>query len=358
MLHVRVLATLILALAAAAAANAAPRQFRSVPAQGPLAAGRQSIIESLKTTTIGSTVDASNGDQNPYGLAIAPAGDGKIAAGDLVVCNFNDALNIQGLGTTIEVLKPYPGAAPRRLIADPRLTGCAAIAMGGAAPWVAALDANDNPIVSPSGKSIDPLNTYPWTGAWGEGFVAGPHSPSAFYESNANDGSIVRINLSSPFTFEKIATGLPVNHGVPGSILAPSGLTYDAVRDVLYIVDGASNSVFEIREPAQVHTGGLTYTPHGFTGPSAPHGRLLYAGNPLNGPISAALLFNGDLVVGNTGDNRLVELSPSGRVLGTRLVDGGVAGAIFGIAASGTSAQTTRVYFNDDNDNTVKRLAH
>jgi len=358
MLHVRVLATLILALAAAAAANAAPRQFRSVPAQGPLAAGRQSIIESLKTTTIGSTVDASNGDQNPYGLAIAPAGDGKIAAGDLVVCNFNDALNIQGLGTTIEVLKPYPGAAPRRLIADPRLTGCAAIAMGGAAPWVAALDANDNPIVSPSGKSIDPLNTYPWTGAWGEGFVAGPHSPPAFYESNANDGSIVRINLSSPFTFEKIATGLPVNHGVPGSILAPSGLTYDAVRDVLYIVDGASNSVFEIREPAQVHTSGLTYTPHGFTGPSAPHGRLLHAGNPLNGPISAALLFNGDLVVGNTGDNRLVELSPSGRVLGTRLVDGGVAGAIFGIAASGTSAQTTRVYFNDDNDNTVKRLAH
>ncbi len=85
---------------------------------------------------------------------------------------------------------------------------------------------------------------------------------------------------------------------------------------------------------------------------------LFYAGNPLNAPISAALLFNGDLVVGNTGDNRLVELAPSGHVLGTRLVDGGVAGAIFGIAASGTSADTTRIYFNDDNDNTVKRLAH
>ncbi len=358
MLHVRVLATLTLALAAAAAANAAPRQFRTVPAPGPLAAPGQSVIESLKMRTIGSTVDAANGDQNPYGLAIAPAGGGNIAAGDLVVCNFNDGLNIQGLGTTIEVLKPYPGATPRRLIADPRLTGCAAIAMGGAAPWVAALDANDNPIVSPSGKIIDPLNTYPWTGAWGEAFLAGPRTPPAFYESNANDGSIVRINLNSPFTFEKIATAFPVNHGVPGSILAPSGLTYDAVRDVLYIVDGASNSVFEIREPARVHTGGITFTPHGFTGPSARHARLLYAGNPLNAPISAALLYNGDLVVGNTGDNRLVELGPAGYVLGTRVVDAGTAGAIFGIAASGTSAQTTRVYFNDDNDNTVKRLAH
>ncbi|MBC5800481.1 MAG: hypothetical protein GIX03_00250 [Candidatus Eremiobacteraeota bacterium] len=358
MLHVRVLATLLCALVAATAANAAPRPFRAVPPSGAFAASGQSVIASLRISTIGSTVDASNGDQNPYGLTIAPAGDGKIAAGDLVLCNFNDGLNIQGLGTTIEVLKPYPGATPRRLIADPRLTGCAAIAMGGAAPWVAALDANDNPIVSPTGKILDPLNTFAWTGPWGQAFVAGPHSPPAFYESNANDGSIVRINLSSPFTFEKIATGFPVNHGVPGSILAPSGLTYDAVRDVLYIVDGDTNSVFEIREPARVHTGGIAYTPHGFIGPAAGHGRLLHAGNPLNAPISAALLFNGDLVVGNTGDNRLVELSPAGSVLGTRLVDAGTAGALFGIAASGTSADTTRVYFNDDNDNTVKRLAH
>ncbi len=312
MLHVRVIATLTLAVAAAAAANAAPRQFRAVPSSGSLAARGQSVIESLKQVTIGSTVDVSNGDQNPYGLAIAPAGGGKIAAGDLVVCNFNDALNIQGLGTTIEVLKPYPGATPRRLIADPRLTGCAAIAMGAADPWVAALDANDNPIVSPSGQIISALNTYPWTGPWGQTFVAGPDTPPAFYESNANDGSIVRIDLTTPFAFDKIATGFPVNHGVPGSILAPSGLTYDAARDVLYIVDGASNSIFEIREPARVHTGGITFTPHGFGGPSAAHARLLYAGNPLNAPISAALLFNGDLVVGNTGDNRLVELSPAG----------------------------------------------
>jgi hypothetical protein len=319
------------------------------------------VIGSLKTiATIGSTVDPHNGDQNPYGLTIAPpviTPVKGIAPGDLVVCNFNDSFNIQGLGTSIEVLSPTLGAKPRQLIADPRLTGCAAIAIGGAAPWVAALDANDNPIVSPQGVLVTALNTFAWTGAWGEAFVSGPKSPSAFYESNANDGSIVRINLGSPFTFETILTGFPVNHGVPGSILAPSGLTYDPNRDVLYIVVGAVNALVAIHNPATIHTGGIVL--HGGipSGPDASRIRLVFRGAPLNAPISAALLFNGDIVVGNTGNNRLLEFTPEGRLVGSRLLDAGATGALFGIAASGTSAATTRIYFNDDNENTVKVLA-
>src|ERR1700730_7437972 len=48
------------------------------------------LAELTKTTTIGSTVP-SNGDQNPYGLDIAPANAGLLHRGDLVVGNFNDA---------------------------------------------------------------------------------------------------------------------------------------------------------------------------------------------------------------------------------------------------------------------------
>ena len=113
--------------------------------------------------TIGSTVDPLNGDQNPYGLTISPAGGGAINQGDLVICNFNDAANIQGLGTTIDLLSPVPGSKPRHLIADPHLTGCAAIAMGSSAPWIAALDANDNPIVSGGGQLVSPINNFAWT---------------------------------------------------------------------------------------------------------------------------------------------------------------------------------------------------
>jgi hypothetical protein len=316
------------------------------------------VITSLKhIATIGSTVDPINGDQNPYGLTVAPAGGTLVAAGDLVVCNFNDALNIQGLGTTLEVLKPVIGAKPKRLIADPRLTGCAAIAMGGSAPWVAALDANDNPIVSGGGTFLSAINNYPWTGPWGQAFAgASGWSAAAFYESNANDGSIVRINLTSPFTFEKIVTGFSVNHGVPGSILAPSGLTYDSKRDVLYIVDGNANRVVAIDSPENIHTGGIVVKPAGFGGPSAASAHVVFAGSPLAAPISAALLFNGHLVVGNTRNNGLVEIAPGIGVVGERPLDSGAPGALFGIAATGTSVATTRIYYNDDNTNTVRVL--
>jgi len=321
--------------------------------------GNGGVIGSLKTiATIGSTIDPLNGDQNPYGLTIAPAGGGSINQGDLVVCNFNDKANIQGLGRTIVLLAPTPGSSPRHLSNDPHLTGCAAIAMGGSSPWVAALDANDNPIVSPSGPVVDPINNFGWTGPWGQVFVSGPKSPAAaFYESNTNDGSIVRINLNSPFTFDKIATGFPVNHGVPGGILAPSGLTYDPKLDILYVVDGAVNALITISNPATIPNGGIVVKNGYIGGPFASRAKILFTGAPLNAPISAALLFNGDVVVGNTGNNVLYEFTPAGKIVGSKVLDTGVAGALFGIAASGTSPATTRIYFNDDNSNTVKVLS-
>jgi hypothetical protein len=346
--------------ACALAASTAGVAFAARPALAVTVAPSSGVIGSLHTiATIGSTIDPVNGDRNPYGLTIAPAAGGMINAGDLVVCNFNDSLNIQGLGTTIDLLAPVAGSKPRHLIADPRLTGCAAIAMGSANPWIAALDANDNPIVSGQGQLVTPINNFGWTGPWGQVFVAGPKSPAAaFYESNTNDGSIVRINLGSNFTFDTIATGFPVNHGVPGSILAPSGLTYDAQRDVLYVVDGAVNALIAISNPATIPNGGIVVRNGYIGGPDRARVKILFRGAPLAAPISAALLFDGHIVVGNTANNRLIEFAPDGSIAGSRVLDRGAAGALFGLAASGTSAQTTRIYFNDDNDNTVKVLSH
>jgi hypothetical protein len=231
--------------------------------------------------------------------------------------------------------------------------------MGSADPWASAYDANDNPVVSSSGKIIDPINSseYAWTGPWGEAFGSGRYTKAAFYESNADDGSIVRINLTNPFTFTKIARGFKVNHGVPGSILAPSGLTYDSMRDVLYVVDGADNQIVALHKPGALGADAVQLTPYGFAGYGAGAAEVVYAGSPLNAPISAALLFNGDLVVGNTGNNVLLEITPSHKIVGMKNLDSGAAGALFGIAATGSSAATTKVYFNDDNDNTVKLLS-
>ena len=348
------------AVLTALAWSAASAAFVRAPAA---AAVHVDVIGHLHNiVTIGSTVDPMNGDQNPYGLTIAPSSNGAMKKGDLVICNFNDKANIQGLGTTLEVLHPAPGSSPVTLAKDPTLTGCTAIALSpGDNPWVAAYVANDNPILSPTGMLLTSLNNFSWNLPFGQAFSATPGvrgAFGAFYESNARDGSIVRINLAKKgLTFNTIVRGFPVNHGVPGKILGPSGLTYDMAHDILYIVDGTNNTVYAINAPGKVPPEGIFVRPDGFFGPAAAAARVVFSGAPLNAPISASQLFNGDLVVGNTGDNKLVELSaPFGKVIHVTNLDKGIAGALFGIVASGTSIADTKVYFNDDNDNTVKVL--
>jgi hypothetical protein len=313
--------------------------------------------------TIGSTVDPQNGDQNPYGLDVAKVDAGLLHSGDLVVCNFNNAANVQGTGTTIVALHPNPNAAPLRIAQNAALLGCDALAL---APtdtiWAAAFAANDNPIVSSSGALINALAGGPWHGPFGETFApAHPPFVAAFYASNAGDGSIVRVNIRpSGFTFDVIATGFAVNNGAPGGILGPSGLQYDNSRDALYVIDGQDNSVTVLRHVSFIPAGGLAFKNGVPSGVAAFLARRIFQGPPLNGPISSALLPDGHLVLGNTldpaGTNLLVEITRGGRLVATKNVDTGAAGALFGMVATGSSDDDARLYFNDDNDNTVKVL--
>ena len=324
-----------------------------------------SILNMLtKKTTIGSTVDPLNGDQNPYGLDIAKVSAGAFKAGDLAVCNFNDAANVQGNGTTVIALHPQPGSTPRRVAQDHSLQGCTEIALAPSdAIWASAFVANDNPIVSPSGAVITTLPGGPFHGPFGQVFAPKPtpFGNASFYESNAGDGSIVRINITnSGFTFDVIAKGFAVNGGAPGSILGPSGLQYDAKHDRLYIVDGANNTVVTFRHVSTIPAGGITVNGMGFDGPFANRATVLFSGAPLNGPISSALFEDGHLIVGNTldgnGQNLMVELNSAGKELAVKNVDRGAAGALFGMIA--VNGSDRKLYFNDDNDNTVKVLSH
>ena len=64
---------------------------------------------------INSSTIPSNGDLNPYGVAFVPdrfPGGGAIAAGDVLVSNFNSSANVQGTGTTIVQLTPRGPLAP------------------------------------------------------------------------------------------------------------------------------------------------------------------------------------------------------------------------------------------------------
>jgi hypothetical protein len=323
-----------------------------------------SILKMLKRqVVIGSTIDPKHDQLNPYGLTVAPSTNGDFTAGDLVVCNFNAKSNRQGTGFTIVALHPHPGARPRLVSDIRRLEGCDALALSpGDDIWAAAFKAHDNPIISATGALEANIKGRPFYRPFGQVFAQPTSGNPAFYETNAADGTVVRINFGSSFTYDVIARGFPINHGRPGSIFAPSGLAYNPNGDILYVVDGTNNSLTALSNVSSIPNNGIMVPHNGrkFSGKSASDATLVYAGRPLDGPISSALLFNGNIVIGNTGNpngqNIMVELSPSGEVLDVRNVDRGASGALFGMVATGTDASSTKLYFNDDNDNNLQVL--
>jgi hypothetical protein len=341
------------------------------------------MLAPTKIATIGSTLDPAERGGNPYGLAIAPATAGLITAGDLVVCNFNDgATNTEGQGTAIVGLHPTPGATPYRIAQSPALLGCNALTMlPDDSIAAAAFSANENPLVAATGTVNNPFSADTFAHPWGEAYVpAKGNNSAALYISNL-DGTIDRITLNgdAQTAFTQIASGF-CGSGAPGAIYAPSGLTYDASIDTLYIVDTSSYSVVAFANVTNIGAAGVMVagqcgsvttapTPKPtFSGPSASSARVIANGGGFIAPLSAALLADGDLIVGNADiniassqmPNLVFEISPvlPGGFVGqpVQLDTTGTPGALFGIATTVDSQGHQVVYFNDDNANAVMVL--
>lgn len=341
-----------------------------------------SMLSPSKITAIGSTVDPVNQDSNPYGLAIATVTSGAVTMGDLIVCNFSDTGGTEGAGTTIVSLHPTPGAMPQRIAQSASLQGCNALAVlpdGSVA--AAAWKANQNPLVAPSGTVGTPFSADTFANPWGEAYVAASgQNPAALYVSNT-DGSIDRIALNgdSQTAFTQIVSGFCAS-GMPGSIYAPAGLTYDASIDTLYVVDTSSFSVIALANVSSIGSGGVTVTGQctstaspptpmpTFGGTSASSAKVIAHGAPLFAPLSAALLADGDLIVENSDvgitsgqmPNLAVEVSPvlPGGFVGqpVQLDTSGTSGALFGIVVTADGQGNPIVYFNDDNTNSVMMM--
>jgi len=348
-------------------------------------------------TTVGLTGSMTDPTQgyNPYGLVVAPATAGLITKGDLVVCNFNaGGSTSQGSGMNIVGLHPLAGSTPSTpypIASSPDLLGCNALAMLpddsiSAAAWSATQ--NPNPLVSASGVVGTPFSSDTFAQPWGEAYVAATATqPAAIYVSNAPGGTINaggtvdRISLdanNAQTSFTEILTGI-CSGGVAGAVFGPAGLTYDPASDTLYIVATSSDSVIAVAGVSSIPKDGVVVngqcagaappTPAlTFSGPSMASARVIAHGAPLSTPLSAALLKNGDLVVGNADigapgpsatTNLLIEVSPvlPGGFVGQPLqIDTTAPGAIFGIAATVDAAGNQIIYFNNDNNNAVMQL--
>src|SRR5579862_6319877 len=72
-------------------------------ATGPvaLASEPQGFLETVHRHSMLTSTVPENGDQNPYAIVVAPVSAGKIQKDDVLVDNFNNISNLQGLGSTI-----------------------------------------------------------------------------------------------------------------------------------------------------------------------------------------------------------------------------------------------------------------
>lgn len=334
----------------------------------PAAVDTTSILKNIKKDiVIGSTVDPKNGDKAARGISVVKTTYG-IKKGQLLVCNFEDKTGKAGAGTTIDVFNPTTGSKAATFSESGKIEGCDGTAIT-LRNGVYAPAATSGLLVgiTDKGKVGKTLGS-----PYKEPFSDVDASNSQLYQaeyifgSDAGTGGIVSfsINHYGNRVPTEVASGFGVNQKSGWSALGPSGLQYQASKpnaDTLYIADGVDNTVVSfshasemlVKDEIEVQPGGKTFH---CKYPSTTCGTLVYSGAPLDAPVAMTLLPNGNLIVANSGNNTLVELTPTGKVLATKVVDKNKTPGVFGVAAVGTSDSNTALFFTDTNTNNIHEL--
>ncbi|HEX3370064.1 MAG TPA: hypothetical protein VHS56_10860 [Candidatus Cybelea sp.] len=333
-----------------------------------------SILKKLtKDVEIGSTIDPKNGDRGPRAIALVRSTFG-LKKGQLIVCNFADSAGAAGKGTTIEVLDPTPHSKPATFTQTPKVEGCDGDAItetnqvygaGMLSGLVSQFDQTGTLKHSFSSHLEAPF-------ADADAFCGEPYAPEDIYVSDSKTGALVKLSFISvscgQTTATEVISGFGINKASGWSILGPSGIQYNSTRtgslcnDTLYVVDGVDNTVVSVsnassllqKDEIVVQPGGKKFK---CAHPAATCATLVYSGSPLNAPLASALLPNGNLIVANTkGGNKLVELTPAGKVLATKTIATGSTARVFGLLATGTSDSDTVLFYTDTKTNTLHEL--
>jgi hypothetical protein len=344
-----------------------------------ITAADPSFLSTLNTIATISTTVPMNGDMNPYGVAVVPVSMGSLIQGNILVSNFNNSGNLQGIGTTIVQISPggtltlfaqinaaaVPGSCPggigltTALVALrsgfvivgslPTSDGTSATAQAGC---LIVLNSSGTPVSTISGNGIN--------GPWDMTAVDSTTSAILFVTNVLNGtvagngnvvskGSVLRIALSIPSggtpaatSFVPIATKFDQRTDPAALVIGPTGVSIE--NDVLYVADTLNSRIAAIPFALERTT-------------DAGSGITVAQGRNLNQPLGMALAPNGDILTVNGGDGLLVETDPDGRQVGTRFVDvsfsGNGAGTLFGLAVAPSG---TGIYLVDDGNNTLNIL--
>jgi len=331
-----------------------------------------SILKKLKKdVVIGSTVDPRNGDAGPRGLSIVQGTYG-LKKGQLVLCNFEDSSGNAGKGTTIEVFDPKPGSKPTSFAKSDKVEGCSATTItdnncvyaSGSTSGLLVAVCNANKLKTQYGAPFkQPFSVIDASCAFATKGSCN-YSAEYIFTSDATTGAIVTFSINHYGNRKRIEVidGFDINKGTGWGTLGPSGLQYNANKDILFAVDGVDNTIVSfnnasellVKDEITVQPGGKTFK---CKYSSTTCGTLVYSGSPLDAPVAMTLLPNGNLIVANSqGGNKLIELTPTGTVLATKVVDSKKTPAVFGLQASGKTDTNTVLFYTDTNDNKLHEL--
>jgi hypothetical protein len=329
-----------------------------------------SILKLLvKDVVIGSTVDSENGDMGPRGLSLVQTNYG-LKKGQVALCNFEDSSGTPGNGTTIEVFDPKPGN-PVSFAQNAKIKGCSGTAVSNSNSIYATGDTSGLLVAFSRAGKLEkaygapfkqPFSNVDASCAHAKGFCG--YSAEYMFTSDATTGAIVSFSINQNGNHKRleVITGFDVNKKPGWSTLGPSGLAYDAKKDTLYVADGVDNIVDSFSKASEllvaneivVKSGGTKFVCK-YT--SVCGAKVVYHGKPLSAPVAMTLLPNGNLIVANSaGGNTLVEVTRSGTVLDTKVVDKSKTAGVFGVLATGKSDSTTSLFYTDTNDNDLHKL--
>ncbi|HTB44916.1 MAG TPA: hypothetical protein VK741_14930 [Acetobacteraceae bacterium] len=322
-----------------------------------------------KHSTLTTTVP-DNGDQNPYALVVAPVSAGKIQAGDVLVDNFNDLSNLQGLGTTIVDFNPSTrqttlfAKLPRQVPQCPGGVGLSTAMTMLKTGWVivGSTPSNDGTtrtkgngcllVLDANGQLVETWAGPDINGPWGNmavadngatatlfismaGFdVPGPQvrDPNTGYPVTIAKATVLRIDLAIPpgkppaiKSKTVVADGFGQRADRDVFLIGPTGLAL-APDNTLYVSDALGNRIVAIPDAMARTT-------------SAGTGREVTKGGLLQRPLALIMLPNGHLLACNARNGQVVELDPAtGKQIYSQWIDTNQAqsppgnGDLFGIA--------------------------
>lgn len=315
------------------AVSAADRAADSVlaPAAGSFLDGKTTVTRLASTTP-------ANGDVNPYAVWPATVTAGLITAGDVLVDNFNNSSNDQGTGTTVVDVHPNGTTTvfaqlPQTLAGCPGGVGLDTAMVQLKSGWVIVGSAptSDGKMdtagagclieLSPEGRVGGTISGGYLDGPWDAALDDNGRTPVLFVtntmagvpqagQATVARGSVDRITLtegtadSAPQVLAEstLVNALPERADAAALVKGPTGLALGS-NGTLYIADNLANSITTVPDA-------LT------TAAVAAQGTTLTSGGQLAGPLGMTLAPDGDLLVANADNGKIVEVTPAGKQVG------------------------------------------